>query len=354
MGRFIAHQFAGSEGGSNTSKSKFFQSWVSKTSGWGYKPGENKYTPVRIWEEKEIAELKSAIAMKNSAKKMWGGIKSDWEKTQMPLDRAKAGPWFSQMFGREHQQLGGSFDASSNMDDYDYYDYAGNDPIQIRDYPRNRMLIEGEYPLPRYQTQPGTILDPNLQVLPKKVPNKSKPFSGVINAEREHNPMEGWKLNLGAHGKYKVPNSRFTFKGSTMFEPAPNMQGHPVPPHWSVGATGKVNPNIDMYAKLKGSMSNKVPGFKVGAKYYFRQEGGSIPRYQFKPGTFVPDWENIGKKPEVPAEPVNLVGPYYKGDKLYDQWGNLKKGKEEDLDFDPKSYAPDSYGYDPTKLNIYA
>ena len=75
IGRFIAHQFAGKEGGSANATTKFFQDWVSKTDGWGYQPGENKYTPARIWEEKEIANLKKAVGFKKDLTKEFKPIK---------------------------------------------------------------------------------------------------------------------------------------------------------------------------------------------------------------------------------------------------------------------------------------
>jgi hypothetical protein len=70
MGRFIPHQYSGKEGGGTVNKAKFFQDWVSKTDGWGFKPGENKYTPIRIYEEAEITKLEKEVEKKRELERL--------------------------------------------------------------------------------------------------------------------------------------------------------------------------------------------------------------------------------------------------------------------------------------------
>jgi hypothetical protein len=60
MGRFVDHQFSGKEGGKEGMQAYNFQDWVSETDGLGFKEGQNKYSLVSIYEDKELAGLEQA------------------------------------------------------------------------------------------------------------------------------------------------------------------------------------------------------------------------------------------------------------------------------------------------------
>ena len=60
MGRFVDHGFAGKEGGKKGMQAYNFQDWVSETDGLGFKEGQHKYSPVSIFEDKELASLEQA------------------------------------------------------------------------------------------------------------------------------------------------------------------------------------------------------------------------------------------------------------------------------------------------------